>query len=663
MLKPTLFAALCLPLLGPALSAQEVLETTFLPATTGAAAYFDLDVTATAVTVTELGVDLASAGTVSVYRRAGTRTGQQLSAAGWTLVGTANAGVGAPTTVSLPPFTLSQGLNGLCITASTPLGVSTTAATPPVVANADLRLLAGETSTALFGGTLQSSRVPHVRLGYLRGDLCEVPPHNTNYTGYSRGFWFTAATDFCLRQLALPPQNKLPGNTAGYLVRVNGAVAYRSIGNAGAVTPNLIVHSGDVVDVIGNWSGANPGSFTARNSFTLGMTDYATDILGVSHTIRRCGWQWDIGDPNWTTSTGTYITTTFGEIGRVLMTCEPLTPAATSTLGSGCGSRFESCYQQFTLGGFDLSNSALTFRQSGNGGLSIDRSGSLLAVGATSPPVILPLGDDDVLLVPFTVGGFPGWSSLVVCSNGWVAGASGNSPSSTPTISSLLNAPETGFWSWHDFDPTTGTGRVKIEQSPWVTVVTWDNVRTYNSPLTSTLQFQLYADSTVTIAWGNVAVLTNQTHLVGFSPGGASLDPGPTDFSAIGAGAIAVQWPESGPLALASTSSPVVGTPWTLQLTNVPIATLLGVDIVGLSDPGVNDLAAIGMPGCGLRAAMDVLVPWPASGATHTVQIGVPPLALLNVDLYVTTAVLQTLPVNAFGAITSNGVRATIGTN
>jgi len=423
------------------------------------------------------------------------------------------------------------------------------------------------------------------------------------------------------------------------------------------------VHSGDVVDVIGNWSGANPGSFTARNSFTLGMTDYATDILGVPHTIRRCGWQWDIGDPNWTTSTGSYITTTFGEIGRVLMTCEPLTPSTTSTLGNSCGRRYESCYQLFTQGQFDLSNSALTFRPSGNGVLSIDRVGTLLAVGATATPVVLNLPDEGVVTVPFTVGSFPGWSAVTVCSNGWVAGLPGNSTTSPPSIATLLNSPQTAYCSWHDFDPTVGTGRVKIEQSPSVTVVTWDNVRTFNSSLTSTVQFQLYPDGTVTIAWGAMAVLTTQIHLVGFSPGGASSDPGPTDFSAIGAGAIAVQWPESGPLALASTSPPAVGTPWSLQLSNVPNGTLFGVDIVGLSDPGLNDLTAIGMPGCGLRASLDILVPWPASGATHTMQIGVPPLAMLNANLYVTSAVFQTLPVNAFGAITSNGVRATIGTN
>lgn len=39
----------------------------------------------------------------------------------------------------------------------------------------------------------------------------------------------------------------------------------------------------------------------------------------------------------------------------------------------------------------------------------------------------------------------------------------------------------------------------------------------------------------------------------------------------------------------------------------VPFLAAFGITVIGLSDPGVNDLSIVGMPGCGLRAALDIL--------------------------------------------------------
>ena len=93
-----------------------------------------------------------------------------------------------------------------------------------------------------------------------------IPPHASVYNGYSRGFNFTAQTSFFITALDLPLDAKQAGDTASYLVRINGVVAQWSIGNAGLIATSLPVVTGDVVDIIGNWSPAAAGNFTAHNS-------------------------------------------------------------------------------------------------------------------------------------------------------------------------------------------------------------------------------------------------------------------------------------------------------------------------------------------------------------------------------------------------------------
>jgi PKD repeat protein len=147
-----------------------------------------------------------------------------------------------------------------------------------------------------------------------------IPPHSAIYNGFSRGFNFTAATNFIITQLNLPLDAFQAGDTASYLVRKNGAVTLHEVGNAGAIPTAIQVNTGDVIDVIGNWSPAAPGDFTAHNSYSStaapNTAPYATTIEGVAHTLNRTGWQWDIGV---TPLTGVYLAPGAGQIGRVLM--------------------------------------------------------------------------------------------------------------------------------------------------------------------------------------------------------------------------------------------------------------------------------------------------------------------------------------------------------
>ena len=156
------------------------------------------------------------------------------------------------------------------------------------------------------------------------GSLVGIPAQTSTYDGFSRGFNFIANTNFTITELDLPLDNQQAGDTASYLVRINGNAVLRSVGNAGAIATNIPVAVGNDVDIIGNWSSTPTNNFTAHNSYASGAP-LITSIGGVTHSLNRTGWQWDIGDPSWLS--GSYLSPTTGSIGRVLM----------STSASGTG--------------------------------------------------------------------------------------------------------------------------------------------------------------------------------------------------------------------------------------------------------------------------------------------------------------------------------------
>jgi hypothetical protein len=345
-------------------------------------------------------------------------------------------------------------------------------------------------------------------------------------------------------------------------------------------------------------------------------------------------------------------------------------PIATNTsLGLGCVRQFASFYELFaTPAAFDLANSAITMIPTGTGYV-VTPGGAFLPVGSVQAvPTALALGDDTAVTQPFTVGTFfdssGPWTGVNVISNGCVAKAAGNTTVAAPSPGTMLADPQTGFYTQADYDPIggAGAGTIWFEESSSVITVTWDHVASWNNPGSqNTFQMQLYPSGVVTIAWvAMAAVGSNGGVLVGYSPGGASADPGSTDLSTLPV--IILSSPDVLPLALAGASRPVTGTNWNLNVTNVPATGAIGVDIFGLSDPGINDLGFIGMPTCGLRASLDVLNAWIVAGASHAYGVPVPNNpALINQHVFTTSAVFQVPPVNAFGAITSNGIDGKIG--
>jgi hypothetical protein len=99
-----------------------------------------------------------------------------------------------------------------------------------------------------------------------------------------------------------------------------------------------------------------------------------------------------------------------------------------------------------------------------------------------------------------------------------------------------------------------------------------------------------------------------------------------------------------------------------MTIGNIPATGVVGVTILGLTDPAIPDLAFLGLPGCGLRASLDLLGAFLVSGPTQPFTVPIPNNTnIIGIDLFASTAVFQAPPINAFGAITGNGIRGSIG--
>jgi hypothetical protein len=355
--------------------------------------------------------------------------------------------------------------------------------------------------------------------------------------------------------------------------------------------------------------------------------------------------------------------------------------AVNTPLGAGCVKKFTSFYELFQLpANWDLNGQAVTMIPSGSGTYIVINSGAVLPVGSLGglPPLALALADDGEVTQSFSTGSFQGpagpWTTVTVVSNGVLSEVGGHPASlaggGAPDVNVVMNAASTAFYTLADWDPSaaTGGGNVWWEESAGVTTVTWDNVPNWTATGPggpNTFQFQLYANGTVTMAWTSVTSFGNNGGtLVGYSPGGASEVPGARDLSALGAGFNTDPIDVRG-LTLSGLSRPVINTPWNLQVSEIPVTGIFGLDIFGLVDPGINDLSLIGiqMPGCGLRATLDLVQgPWPVAGTTHNYGFTVPNTpGLVGFNIYTTSAVFELPPQNGFGAITSNGIEGKIG--
>ena len=347
--------------------------------------------------------------------------------------------------------------------------------------------------------------------------------------------------------------------------------------------------------------------------------------------------------------------------------------ATNTTLGAGCGASYTSFYEHFlTTPSIDLSNRAFAMFNTGSGYIVLPSTAAFVPPSATATN--LGLGDDTESPISLSAPlPYPGGSTTVlnVCSNGHVSTASNAAALDyTPTPAEFLGWTNPTWAVWRDFI-CNATGNVKFEEVGGTAYITWDGVIGYvgTTPgtVTSTFQFQFeLATGNVTFVFLSMDTVSisgyagGEGWVVGYSAAGANANPGSTDLSALSA--LNLGGSDVLPLTLAASSRPLTGTNWDLSVSNVPAAGVIGIDVFGVTDPGINDLFFLGAPGCGLRASLDVTNAWFVAGATHTYSLSIPNnLALLNFNLFTTSAVLPVPAPNALGVITANGVNGMVG--
>jgi len=501
--------------------------------------------------------------------------------------------------------------------------------------------------------------------------LCQqtiIPgPHSSAYNGYSRGFSFTSTQAFNITNLDLPLDAQQVGDTAAYLITINGTQVYHSYGNAGPVGVALPVAIGDIVRVVGNWSPVVPTNFTAHNSYTPGGGGSNTALIGCDpHVLYRAGHQWDIGDPLFG---GTGFEGINGSMGRIIVTTDLSGGgcAQKENFGTGCLQTYNSFYEMFTPGSSqDLNGTAFSIIQTGSGSLTIP---STTAARGTATATNTNIGDDAEITFPFTMGTMSmptptgPVTSLTVLSNGMVS-TDANTTSWTPNIGAFLTLPNTA-WACHSdyrpYDGVSGSGGVYTEETATHFYVLWDAVESWGAPGPGNT-FEYHFDK----GTGNCELIIvsldglGGDYLVGHTVGGTSGDPGNTDLSALTA--VTTSNPEQTALAISADSRPVLGTSVLMTLDNIPATSAVAGIIFshGIVNPGV-DLAGVGMPGCFQYANMHSVVLFPAPSGSVAASLNIPIMSGIVGLVVGVQGAAYVAGINLGDAIASNGTKLTLG--
>jgi len=343
--------------------------------------------------------------------------------------------------------------------------------------------------------------------------------------------------------------------------------------------------------------------------------------------------------------------------------------ATTSNYGTGCIQADDSFYQLMPPGQFDMANKTLTMLRQASGYLVLDGIPGTFVPPSVNAVQVAP-GDDVVQTVTIAgnmpVAGGGSTNALTICSNAHIALApTGNGTSIGPTIPVFLGWAQTVVGCIHDYDQTApGSGQIKFEEIGNVAYVTWDNVRTWNTSSSDTLQFQFNeVTGDITIVFGAFNPAGNN-YLVGYSVGGASPDPGQADVStAFTTGVLITDVPTGPGLSLTGIGLPVLGTNFQFDMANAPNVAPFGVLFFGdTASPGV-DLGFLGAPGCraytnaNLTSAT-ILLSLPTGNGSQTLPL---PLVPAAAGLTLSAQGVAFTLANPLGLVTSNGTAFTVG--
>ncbi len=360
----------------------------------------------------------------------------------------------------------------------------------------------------------------------------------------------------------------------------------------------------------------------------------------------------------------------------------PHTCATNASYGLGCYQQQTSFYQFFS--GAPAASAALTGRSismvgTGSGYLVLNNQPGVAFVPPTGAALVLT--DDSEVNYAWPSGspfGAGGPTSLFVHSNGIVSvgGMTGLLPNSyRANVPAFLSASSTAWFSWHDYNPAAGgSGPVRAEEAGGYVLITWDGVESYPTavinPSTFQLQFQL-STGNVNYVWQSVTSIgqsaNGDSHVIGYSPGGPSMDPQPTDL-AIFTNVVLGSGDQPG-LTLMVDAKPTLGATINYVTSNVtPSAFPVGVLFIALSDvppfsPTGFDLGIIGAGGCVANVDVNVAPIQAVIFAPGGLSV---PLTINNPsfvgNVWYAQSIWLDATVNAFGMLTSNAVKQAVGT-
>jgi hypothetical protein len=332
-------------------------------------------------------------------------------------------------------------------------------------------------------------------------------------------------------------------------------------------------------------------------------------------------------------------------------------PGATSEqYGVGCNSAYASFYEELATAAFDLVDTDISATNTGSGYVVLTTPGAgILPVGGVDPlgGTVLTLPDD---------GNVPaGTLGLSVGSNGWVAVGAGNSNAFSPTTALMLGNPDAAVYAWTDLQPnTSGVSTYEEDVVTGQTRTTFDGVVGWNTPDPCYIQIDY---NTITGDWvirfGTVGIANPEQWVVGYSPAGASADPGGTDISA--AGVIVTEGADLLPLTVGG-SNPNLGGNWDVTTSEIDPISPFAITFFGDRGPATPAvLIGLNAPGCDINLAsilIDVTVI--NAGGSGTTSVPIPANNALAGVALSAQSVCLTLT-NGANLLLSNGFEGVIG--
>src|SRR5688572_22546199 len=194
--------------------------------------------------------------------------------------------------------------------------------------------------TALYTGAAFTTNVASTTTFYVASSnggnagTPAIPAHNSVYTGFTRGYWFTAPSNFTITSLFVPTDASLDNQSVAVLMfpvgppPANGTAVqgftnlYMTQNNTatGPIPVNIPIQAGEHIVIIGN-RGSDPiDDFTAINSYDDGAL-FTTIIDGNNVDLNRAGMQSNLTgyDP---ATVGLLIDTPTGNKGRISFSYE-----------------------------------------------------------------------------------------------------------------------------------------------------------------------------------------------------------------------------------------------------------------------------------------------------------------------------------------------------